>query len=161
MDELEEKKKKRKKAFILLLVLFIGSVLILFFQQKSFNAEEEMYQNSLSNLKSDMKTMKNEIHNLRLNNKSLDHKKDSLQRNLSFLWKYKTLVKTARLRDQIGEDLSYKSGERVRMKADSSIVVITDLIVGGNTYNYYIKYLVKTNKGLTLDVSPFEIESIR
>ena len=161
MEELEQKKKRRKKAFILLLILFTGSILILLFQQKSFNEEEEMYQNSLINLKSDMKTMKNEIHNLRLNNKSLDHKKDSLQKNLSFLWKYKTLVKTARLRDQIGEDLSYKSGERVRMKADSSIVVITDLIVGGNTYNYYIKYLVKTNKGLTLDVSPFEIESIR
>lgn len=161
MEELEQKKKRRKKAFILLLILFTGSVLILFFQQRSFNEDEEMYQNSLSNLKSDIKTMKNQIHNLRLNNKSLDHKKDSLQRNLSFLWKYKTLVKTARLRDQIGEDLSFKSGERVRMKADSSIVVITDLIVGGNTYNYYIKYLVKTNKGSTLDVSPFEIESIR
>jgi hypothetical protein len=161
MEELEQKKKRRKKAFILLILLFTGSILILFFQQRSFNEEEEMYKNSLGDLQSEMKIMKNQIHELKLNNKSLDHKKDSLQKNLSFLWKYKTLVQTARLRDQIGEDLSFESGERVRMKADSSIVVITDIIVGGNTYNYYIKYLVKTHKGLILDVSPFEIETLR
>ena len=160
MEEIEKKKKNIKKAIIILSLLFICSILILFFQQKFFKTEEEMYKNSLSDLKSEMIFMKNQIQDLRLNNQLLENKKDSLQKNLSFLWQYKTLVKTARLRDQIGEDLSFKSGERVRIKADSSIVVITDLIVGGNTYNYYIKYLVKNQKGLILEVSPFEIESI-
>ena len=161
MEDLEIKKNKRKKMYILILLLFVVSVLIIFFQQQSINSDAERFQNSLSELEAEIISMKKQNHNLLANNKSLYHKKDSLQRNLSFLWKYKTLVKTARLRDQIGEDLSFESGERVRMKADSSIVVITDIIVGGNTYNYYIKYLVKTNKGFTLDVSPFEIELLR
>ena len=161
MEELENKKNKRKKTIILIVSLLVLSIIIIFYQQQSINTESERFQKSLSDLEAEMTLVKKRNEDLLVNNKSLNHKKDSLQNNLSFLWKYKTLVKTARLRDQVGEDLPYKSGERVRMKTDSSIVVITDLIVGGNTFNYYIKYLVKTPKGLTLDVSPFEIESIK
>jgi hypothetical protein len=49
----------------------------------------------------------------------------------------------------------------VRLKADSSVVVITDLMVGGNRYNYFVKFLVKNNKGLQSEVSPIEIEQIK
>ena len=161
METIGTKKNRNNKIYLIGLVLFIGAILLFYFQQKSLKEEEAIYKKSLSDLQAELKLMTSEMHQLKRNNKSLDHQKDSLQNNLNFLWKYKTLVKTARLRDQIGEDLSFESGERVRMKADSSIVVITDIIVGGNTYNYYIKYLVETNKGLTLDVSPFEIELLR
>lgn len=161
MEELENKKNKRKQVVIALVCLFVISILVIFFQQRSINHKAELYQKTLIELESEVLSMKKRNLLLHKENKSLDHKRDSLQNNLSFLWKYKTLVKTARMRDQIGEDLPYVAGERVRLKADSSVVVVTDLIVGGNTFNYYIKYLVKTPKGTTLDVSPYEIESLK
>ena len=161
MQNIENKPSILNKKFIAIGFVFLIAITIIYIQQRSLTDEEEMYQNSMVELKGEMQFLKNELKQLRSNNRSLGHIKDSLEGNLQFLWGYKTLVKTARLRDKVGEDLPYKSGERVRMKADSSIVVITDLIVGGNTFNYYIKYLVKTPKGLALDVSPFEIESIK
>ena len=148
METIGTKKNRNKKIYLIGIVLFIGAILLFYFQQQSIKKEEAIYKKSLSDLQAELKLMSSEMHQLKRNNKSLDHQKDSLQNNLNFLWKYKTLVNTANLRDQIGSDLPFNAGERVRMKSDSSIVVVTDLIVGGNTYNYYIKYVVKNKKGL-------------
>ena len=161
METIGTKKNRNNKIYLIGLVLFIGAILLFYFQQQSIKKEEAIYKKSLSDLQAELKLMTSEMHQLKRNNKSLDHQKDSLQNNLNFLWKYKTLVSTANLRDQIGADLPFAAGERVRMKSDSSIVVVTDLIVGGNTYNYYIKYVVKNKKGLDVDVSPYEIESLK
>jgi hypothetical protein len=161
METIGTKKNRNNKIYLIGLVLFIGAILLFYFQQQSIKKEEAIYKKSLSDLQAELKLMTSEMHQLKRDNKSLDHKKDSLQNNLNFLWKYKTLVNTANLRDQIGADLPFTAGERVRMKSDSSIVVVTDLIVGGNTYNYFIKYVVKNKKGLDVDVSPYEIESLK
>lgn len=161
METIGTKKNRNNKIYLIGLVLFIGAILLFYFQQKSLKEEEAIYKKSLSDLQAELKLMTSEMHQLKRNNKSLYYQKDSLQKNLNYLWKYKTLVSTANLRDQIGADLPFAAGERVRMKSDSSIVVVTDLIVGGNTYNYYIKYVVKNKKGIDLDVSPFEIEPLK
>lgn len=161
METIGTKKNRNQKIYLIGIVLFIGAILLFYFQQQSKKDEEAIYKKSLSDLQAELKLMSSEMHQLKRNNKSLDHQKDSLQNNLNFLWKYKTLVNTANLRDQIGLDLPFNAGERVRMKSDSSIVVVKDLIVGGNTYNYYIKYVVKNKKGIDVDVSPFEIEPLK
>ena len=94
---------------------------------------------------------------LKKTNFIVNYQKDSLKRNLDFLWVYKTLVQTARLRDQIGEKFDFTPGDVVRMKCDSSLVVVTDVITGGNQYNYYVRFLVKNKKGLSFEVSPLEL----
>ena len=45
-----------------------------------------------------------------------------------------------------------------RLKTDTSAVLVTDILVGGNKYNYFVKFLVKNNKGSLVEVSPLEIE---
>ena len=161
MQNIEKKPSILNKKFIAIGFVFLIAITIIYIQQRSLTDEEEMYQNSMVELKGEMQFLKNELKQLRSNNRSLGHIKDSLEGNLQFLWGYKTLVKTARLRDEIGEDLPFNPGDRVRMKADSSIVVITDLIAGGSQFNYYIKYSVKTRKGTSTEVSPFEVEAIK
>jgi hypothetical protein len=101
-----------------------------------------------------MKTIKNKKREVEIN-------RDSLQKNLNYLWQYKTLVQSTKVRDQVGDNFNFHPGDRVRLKADSSIVVITDLMVGGNRYNYFVKFLIKNNKGLQSEVSPIEIEQIK
>ena len=85
--------------------------------------------------------------------------RDSFQRNLDYLWQYKPLVQSTKFRDQIGSNFDIKPGDLVRLKTDSSAVLVTDILVGGNKYNYFVKFLVKNNKGSLVEVSPLEIES--
>ena len=101
-----------------------------------------------------------EIKSLKSTNSEINFKKDSLQNNMDFLWIYKSLVQASKLRDDVGANFSFKPGDKVRLKMDSSIVVITDLIIGGNTFNYYIRFNVKNNKGITSEVSPVELENL-
>ena len=49
---------------------------------------------------------------------------------------------------------------KVLLKMDSSVVIITDLVIGGNTFNYYIRFIVKNNKGVISEVSPVELENL-
>ena len=44
---------------------------------------------------------------------------------------------------------------------NSESIVFSSININKEFDNYYIKYLVKTNKGFTIDVSPFEIELLR
>jgi hypothetical protein len=46
------------------------------------------------------------------------------------------------------------------MKTDSSIVIVTDILLGGNDYNYFLKFLIKNKKGESKEVSPLEIEVV-
>jgi hypothetical protein len=68
---------------------------------------------------------------------------------------------TSYLRDRVTSNFNYKPGDLVRMKTDSSLVVVTDIILGGNEYNYFIKFLIKNRKGDSKEVSPLEIEALK
>jgi hypothetical protein len=52
----------------------------------------------------------------------------------------------------------YRLCNHVKLKTDSSAVIVTDILVGGNRYNYFVKFVVKNKKGEVLEVSPLEIE---
>lgn len=68
--------------------------------------------------------------------------KDSLARDNARLSIYKTLSLAMSHRDDAGKRLSHRVGDVTYLKIDSTKVVIEDIIVGGNDYNYYIKYIV-------------------
>jgi hypothetical protein len=76
------------------------------------------------------------------------------------LWPHRSLVHNARLRDRVSEGLTFKPGDIALLKQDSSRVVITDIIVGGNAFTYYVNYLVRTSKGENKQVSPYELNSL-
>jgi hypothetical protein len=159
-SKIEDKRERKKVFYITISVVFIICLLVIYFLNKSMNAEEENYNKSVKEMSLDIKRLKSESKELKSINSEIKFMKDSLQKNMDFLWIYKTLVQSSKLRDEVGTTFSFKPGDKVRLKMDSTAVLITDLVIGGNTFNYYIRFLVKNNKGLTSEVSPLEIERL-
>ena len=155
---MEEKENKSKiKVWLGVGFVIVISVTVIYFQ-RNFNKKEELaYEKQVSVLKEKLSRLDYDSKILKKTNFIVNYQKDSLKRNLDFLWVYKTVVQTARLRDQIGEKFDFTPGDVVRMKCDSSLVVVTDVITGGNQYNYYVRFLVKNKKGLSFEVSPLEL----
>jgi hypothetical protein len=157
MESITNQRKKNQRWIIILAVAVVITIGVIYWQNQSIK-EDQMgiaaLKSNIEQLKQEMKTIKNKKREVEIN-------RDSLQKNLNYLWQYKTLVQSTKVRDQVGDNFNFHPGDRVRLKADSSIVVITDLMVGGNRYNYFVKFLIKNNKGLQSEVSPIEIEQIK
>jgi len=80
--------------------------------------------------------------------------KDSLIRVNAFLSKYRTLTLAMTYRDSVRAPLSHHIGDVVYLKFDSSRVIISDIIVGGGNYEYYIKYKILLKDGQEKEVVP-------
>jgi hypothetical protein len=76
------------------------------------------------------------------------------------MWPMRSIVYNAKLRDKVMSGIEFVPGQKVRVKTDSSIVIITDYLVGGNNYNYYVHFRVKNKKGEVQEYSPLEIEAV-
>lgn len=155
MSELTEKSKINKKWIIILTSIILITICIIFWQNKSIEEDEK----GIKELKESIKLLTMEIKSVKRKKFEVEVNRDSLQRNLDYLWQYKTLVQSTKFRDQISSNFNFEPGDRVRLKTDSSAVIVTDILVGGNRYNYFVKFLVKNNKGAIVEVSPLEIES--
>jgi hypothetical protein len=158
--ETTEPKSSNKKTILIagLIVTIISSVL--FFQFINQSKEEKEYQSTVLELKENVQILQKQLKSIKKEKTIVSFEKDSLKKNLNYLWGYKPLVMTSYLRDRITANFDYKPGDLVRMKADSSIVIVTDIILGGNDYNYFLKFLIKNKKGESKEVSPLEIETV-
>ena len=101
-----------------------------------------------------------EIKSLKQKNHIVTSKKDSLQNNLNYLWQYKPLVQASKFRDDVGANFNFQPVDRVCLKSDSNLVVLTDILIGDNFYNYFIKFITKNNKGTLVELTPIEIEKL-
>ena len=155
-----EPKSSNKKTIIIagLIISIISSVL--YFQFINQSKEEKEYQTTVLELKQNVQILQKQLKSIKKEKTIVSFEKDSLKKNLNYLWGYKPLVMTSYLRDRITANFDYKPGDLVRMKADSSIVIVTDILLGGNDYNYFLKFLIKNKKGESKEVSPIEIEAI-
>jgi hypothetical protein len=70
------------------------------------------------------------------------YKKDSLSKELSRLAIYKSLTGAMVYRDEVLMELKHKVGDIVYLKRDSSQAVVSDIVIGGSKYEYYIHYRV-------------------
>ncbi len=155
-----EPKSSNKKTIIIagLIIAIISSVL--YFQFINQSKEEKEYQTTVLELKQNVQVLQKQLKSIKKEKTIVSFEKDSLKKNLNYLWGYKPLVMTSYLRDRITANFDYKPGDLVRMKADSSIVIVTDILLGGNDYNYFLKFLIKNKKGESKEVSPLEIEVV-
>lgn len=87
-------------------------------------------------------------------NATCSYKRDSLTREVIQLSVYKSLTKAMVHRDEATSLLKYKVGDFVYMKRDSSKVVISDIVIGGAKYEYYVKYKVLYKDKSTEEVIP-------
>jgi hypothetical protein len=160
MEPTEPKSSNKKTIFIAGLIIAIISS-VLYFQFINQSKEEKEYQTTVIELKQNVQILQKQLKSIKKEKTIVSFEKDSLKKNLNYLWGYKPLVMTSYLRDRITATFDYKPGDLVRMKADSSIVLVTDIVLGGNDYNYFLKFLIKNKKGEIKEVSPIEIQSIK
>jgi preprotein translocase subunit YajC len=160
MEPTEPKTSNKKTIFIAGLIIAIISS-VLYFQFINQSKEEKEYQTTVLELKQNVQVLQKQLKSIKKEKTIVSFEKDSLKKNLNYLWGYKPLVMTSYLRDRITATFDYKPGDLVRMKADSSIVLVTDIVLGGNDYNYFLKFLIKNKKGEIKEVSPIEIQSIK
>lgn len=156
MYESVDKAKRKKIWFLILGGVIVLSIGIIYWQNDSISKEEQ----NQKKLQEQLALLATEIKSLKQKNYIVSSKKDSLQNNLNYLWHYKPLVQSSKFRDDVGANFNFHPGDRVRLKSDSSIVVLTDILIGGNRYNYFIKFMAKNNKGNAVELSPIEIEKL-
>lgn len=82
------------------------------------------------------------------------YERDSLKRINFELAKYESLTLAMVHRDEATRDLKYKVGDIAYLKTDSSRVVVSDVLIGGSKYNYYIRYRVTFSDDTEKEVIP-------
>ena len=157
MYESVDKVKRKKIWFIILGLILVLSIGIIYWQNRSISKEEA----NRTKMEEQLALLATEIKSLKQQNYIVTSKKDSLQNNLNYLWQYKPLVQASKFRDDVGANFNFHPGDCVRLKSDSSLVVLTDILIGGNRYNYFIKFIAKNNKGSLVELTPLEIEKIK
>jgi hypothetical protein len=109
--------------------------------------------------------MKMESNTLIHRSDSLQYRSDSLENfsriasdSLQKYSGYKTLYTSIMARDAGVKQLHYQVGDIIYCKPDSLKSVITDVIIGGSKYNYYIKYKIKKDlNSETFEVIPEQL----
>ena len=87
-------------------------------------------------------------------NTTCSYNRDSLNKEVANLSIYKSLTKAMVHRDEATKLMKYKVGDFVYMKRDSSKVVVSDIVIGGAKYEYYIRYKVLYKDQSTEEVIP-------
>ncbi len=111
-----------------------------------------MWVQSESNKEKDKKIQEfQELYSTELNTK------DSALNVINKLSNYRELSESMIYRDSIRKFLKYQVGDIVHKKLDSSKVIISDIITGGDKYTYYIKYIVTNKDNKLEEISPYTI----
>lgn len=82
------------------------------------------------------------------------YKIDSLMVELNRLAIYKSLTRSMVYRDEALMGLKHQVGDIAYAKRDSARVVISDIVIGGSKYEYYIRYRVLRKDNTMEEVIP-------
>jgi len=161
MSTTEEKDTTKRRLWITVITITVFSSLIIFLLYKNLLDEDQLRQSQVQEMREEIDELNANLKALGKDKRSLTKSRDSLQQNVNYIWPMRSLVYNAKLRDKVLADLELKPGDACRLKSDSSIVVITDVIVGGNQYTYFVNYRARNKKGISSDYSPLELETLK
>jgi hypothetical protein len=140
----QEVKRGSKTWLIILVVLLLGITSFLVYLNLTANKRHTEAMNELQ-LKHQQ-----EMARLMMANKTID----SLFKVVNHLEKYRGLVEAGYTRDSSRIVIPHKIGDVVKLKFDSSNVVITDIIVGGGMFEYYVRYRIMHSDRKVEEVAP-------
>jgi predicted nuclease with TOPRIM domain len=161
METVTEHKKDKRKLMLIIVLLVLLSGVVIYLMTRSMSEEGRLHQSQLEQMKEKLEQLDGNLKSLKSAHKKLNHERDSIKRNVDYMWPMRSLVYNAKLRDKVGSTLDLKPGDMATMKTDSSKVIVTDIIVGGNQFTYYVHYLVRNSKGEAKEVTPFELSVIK
>ena len=129
-----------------IIILCIVTIVVIIYQMSDLKKQNaglrSLTSNQIQSLKIENELMHKEI--IKFKNKA-----DSLNLAIAPYLPYSTLIKSISLRDRIIEMLPFKPGDRVSLKSNDSLCyVISEIIMGGNTFNHYIRCKLKSQRGV-------------
>lgn len=136
----QKAKRRRVWSWIIVIVVFLGFQLISY---KLISDKDRTLVDAQKNLLLEQQK-----------NSTCVFKRDSLAREVKILSIYQSLSKAMVHRDEATKLLKYKVGDVVYSKRDSSKVVISDIVIGGSQFEYYVKYRLLHKDNTTEDVLP-------
>lgn len=95
-----------------------------------------------------------ELREAQKQNSYLSRRSDSLYKEATMLNAHRPLSLAMSHRDEATQHLKYAVGEAVYLKRDSTRVVITDIVIGGSAYNYYLRYRVVNRENREEEIIP-------
>lgn len=101
-----------------------------------------------------IETLQKALDNERTQKANCSYALDSANYQIGQLSKYKTLTDAMSVRDDATKYTLHIVGDIVYMKNDSSRVVISDIIIGGSRFSYYVKFKVTNKNNETQEVIP-------
>ena len=131
------------KKIVLIIVSILAVSGIVYLIYTSFSKKEQR----INELETAIRNESNRINKLTIT-------KDSLTRVNFYLSRFRGLTDAMWYRDSLKNPLKYKIGDRVILKRDSSRVVISDVIIGGSQYDFYVKYRVIGKDKITEEIVP-------
>lgn len=116
-----------------------------------------LLQTERDRLDTEMRDLRNQI--AQLKNKELQSRKtrDSLSAVLQPYLGYEALLRANMKRDEAYAALPFKYGDKVLLLPDSARGMISEVIMGGNPWNYYIRYKVMLKGGKESEVYPSQL----
>lgn len=126
------------------IILLIGLIGVLIYFNMTAN---QRHQKAMAEMQ---QKYQQEIARLTLANQTID----SLFKVTNHLEKYRGLVEAGYTRDSSRIVIPHKIGDVVKLKFDSSNVVITDIIVGGGQFEYYVRYRVMHSNRKEEEIAP-------
>lgn len=137
--------KKRRTIWLVFGFLFLTGIIVLLVYQNG--KQKKSYEERMQQLDAQYK---NEL-------ARYQHAKmlgDSLASLNNYLSRYRALIQAAYTRDSSRIFIGNQVGDVVRLKRDSSMVLIMDIIVGGGNYEYYVRYRVQHRDKSIEELSP-------
>lgn len=81
-------------------------------------------------------------------------KRDSLAMEVKRLSIYESLSRSMAFRDDATALLRHKVGDVAYAKRDSARIIISDIVIGGSKYEYYVRYVVVRADNTMEEVAP-------
>lgn len=110
-------------------------------------------------LEQKIRALSSELDALKKSERRYVYKSDSLGRVLDPMMQYEALIRANQHRDEAYLAMPWRYGDRVTVLPDSVGGIVSEVILGGNPWNYYVRYKVLLKGGKSIEAYPNQLSA--
>jgi hypothetical protein len=140
----------------LIIIALLGGGVVFLFGWLYFRSNK-MLQTERERLDAEIRGLRSEISKLKTKELQTRSSRDSIAAVLQPYLGYDALLRANMKRDEAYAALPFKYGDKVLLLPDSARGMISEVIMGGNPWNYYIRYKIMLKGGKESEVYPSQL----
>jgi hypothetical protein len=137
-----------------LLVIGVFAIVIVVFKRNNRILEGER-----NSMEQKIRQLSSELDALRKSERRFVYKSDSLGRVLDPMMQYEALIRANQHRDEAYLAMPWRYGDSVMVLPDSVAGIVSEVILGGNPWNYYVRYKVLLKGGKSIEAYPNQLSA--